>query len=48
MAIKEGETEGRDEDFINVESSYRKTRQIMLVTKFENLYKDRINADIRE
>ena len=30
MAIKEGESDKRDEEFINVETSYKKTRQIML------------------
>ena len=48
MAIKEEIAEKRDEEFINVETSYKKTRQIMLQKKFEQLYKDRVNADVRE
>ena len=48
MAIKEGEIDRRDEEFVNVETSYKKTRQIMLQKKFDALYRDRVKADVRE
>lgn len=45
LAIKPSDEYQRDEDFVAVETSYKKMRQIMLVKKFETLYTENLNAD---
>lgn len=38
----------REEDFISIETPYKKQRQIMLTKKFETLYTDSLNADAND
>jgi hypothetical protein len=45
LAIKPNDEYQRDEDFVAVETSYKKMRQIMLIKKFETLYPENLNAD---
>ena len=45
LAIKPNDEYQRDEDFVAVETTYKKMRQIMLVKKFETLYTENLNAD---
>ena len=45
LAIKATEEYQRDEDFLAVDTPYKKMRQIMLVKKFETLYTENLNAD---
>ena len=45
LAIKPSDEYQRDEDFVAVETSYKKMRQIMLVKKFETLYTEALNAE---
>ena len=45
MVIQDLDEIRRDDEFNNVETSYRKLRQIMLQRKFETLYRDRIAAE---
>ena len=45
FAIKPNEEYQRDEDFMSVETTYKKMRQIMLVKKFETIYTENLNAD---
>ena len=45
MAIKETDEIKRDEEFVNVETPYRKVRQVMLQKKFETLFRDRAAAE---
>ena len=48
MSIKEIDEIRRDEDFNNVETSYKNMRKIMLQKKFETFLRDRIAADQTE
>jgi len=48
MAIKESEEAKKYEEFVNVETSYKKTREIMLTTKFMSLFSDRQALDNKE
>jgi hypothetical protein len=45
MAIKDSDEIKREEEFVNVETSYRKMRQVMLQKKFETLFRDRAAAE---
>jgi len=45
LAIKPNEEFQRDEDFVPIETSYKKMRQVMLVKKFETVYTENLNAD---
>jgi hypothetical protein len=45
MAIKETDEIKRDEEFVNVETPYKKVRQVMLQKKFETLFRDRAAAE---
>jgi len=45
---KADKSTGRIEDFVNIETSYKKTRQNMLRKKFESLYQETLNADESE
>lgn len=45
MAIKESDEIRREEEYVNVEASYRKMRQVMLQKKFETINRDHTNAD---
>ena len=45
MAIKETDEINRDEEFVNVETPYKKVRQVMLQKKFETLFRDRAAAE---
>jgi len=48
MAIRESEEIKREEDFVNIETSYKKTRQIMLNKKFECIFNERAGCDNKE
>ena len=48
MAIKNSDEIKREEEFVNVETSYKKLRQIMLFKKFESIFHERSNADNKE
>ena len=48
MAIKNSDEIKREEEFVNVETSYKKMRQIMLFKKFESIFHERSNADNKE
>lgn len=48
MAIKESDEIKREEEFNNVETSYKKLRQVMLFKKFETIFHERSNADNKE
>lgn len=45
MNIKKNEEFKRDEEFMAVETSFKKMRQIMLQKKFETIYTDNLNGD---
>lgn len=45
MAIKESDEVRHEEEFCNVETSYRKLRQLMLQKKFETLFRERASAE---
>ncbi len=48
MAIKDSEDLRREEEFVNVETSFKKMRQIMLSKKFGSLFSDRCQSDNKE
>lgn len=48
MAIKESEEVRKEEEFVNVETSYKKARAIMLSKKFGSIFQDRCAADNKE
>jgi len=48
LAIKDSEEIRKEEDFVNVETSYRKTRYIMLNHKFGEFFKERSKQDLKE
>lgn len=48
MSIRENEESKKPDEFVNVETSYRKLREIMLTKKFGSIFADRQNADIKE
>jgi hypothetical protein len=48
LCIKDSEEVRKDEEFNNVETPYRKLRQIMLFKKFESIFTDRAAADNKE
>ena len=45
MNIKKNDEFKRDEEFMAVETSFKKMRQIMLQKKFETIYTDNLNGD---
>jgi hypothetical protein len=45
LANKPSEEYQRDEDFLAVDTNYKKMRKIMLVKKFETIYTENLNAD---
>lgn len=45
MAIKESDEIKREEEYVNVETTYKKMRQVMLQKKFETLFRDRAAAE---
>jgi len=45
LNLKKNDDYKRDEEFVNVETSFRKTRQIMLQKKFETMYTENLNDD---
>lgn len=48
MAIRESDEVRKEEEFVNVETSYKKMRQIMLHKKFESIFHERAGADNKE
>mmetsp|Transcript_9737 Transcript_9737/g.9476 ORF Transcript_9737/g.9476 Transcript_9737/m.9476 type:complete len:279 (-) Transcript_9737:2744-3580(-) len=48
MAVKESQEVRKDEEFVNVETSFKKVREIMLNKKFGNFFSDRCSADNKE
>ena len=48
MAIKESDEVKKEEEFANVETSYKKMRQVMLFKKFESIFHERVGADNKE
>jgi hypothetical protein len=45
LNIKKGDDFLRDEEFIAVETSWKKTKCLMLQKKFETLYSEKTNAE---
>jgi len=45
LNVKKTDDFKREEDFVALETSFKKTRQIMLQKKFETLYTENLNAD---
>lgn len=48
LAIKESDEIKKEEEFINVETSFKRTREIMLSKKFGTIFQDRIASDNKE
>jgi hypothetical protein len=48
MSLKQSDETKKDEEFVNVETSYKRLRQIMLNKKFESIFAERCNADNKE
>jgi hypothetical protein len=48
MSIKESDEIKKEEEFVNVETSYKKVRQIMLGKKFGHIFQDRTQSDNKE
>lgn len=48
MSIKETDEIKKEEEFVNVETSYKRVRDIMLSKKFGSIFADRSNSDNKE
>ncbi len=48
LCIKEPDEVTKDEEFNHVETSYRRLREIMLYKKFDSIYNERANANVKD